>query len=94
MDRLLLLLCAIRVVQTLGPGLAEQSRRNDAPVGRKGRERPEKNEGGRVKERGRQRVVGVKKNSKGRRGHETRVKEQKKGAGPPPPPLNTFGAPL
>lgn len=84
MDRLLLLLCAIRVVQTLGPGLAEQSRRNDAPVGRKGRERPEKNEGGRVKERGRQRVVGVKKNSKGRRGHETRVKEQKKGAGLPP----------
>lgn len=27
---------AIRTAQTLGPGLAEQSRRNDAPVGRKG----------------------------------------------------------
>lgn len=27
---------AIRTAQTPGPGLAEQSRRNDAPVGRKG----------------------------------------------------------
>lgn len=43
---------AIRTAQTLDPGLAEQSRRNDAPVGRKRREGTRKAEGGELREEG------------------------------------------
>lgn len=87
---------AIRTAQTLGPGLAEQSRRNDAPLGRKGREgleggrrgQVEREEGGESRER-------AMKKKQNRRGQETRVKEQgSNGSEQDSPPLNKFGAPL
>lgn len=43
---------AIRTAQTPGPGLVEQSRRNDAPVGRNGREGPWQRGGRGVRDEG------------------------------------------
>lgn len=89
---------AIRTAQTSGSGLAEQSRRNDAPVGRKRREGPERRRGGRGErdEGGESREEGDKEKEKqNRRGQETRVKEQGSNRREQvSPPLNKFGDPL
>lgn len=89
---------AIRTAQTPGPGLVEQSRRNDAPVGRNGRE------GERVKGCGRGVVEKTERRQQQKKeeeaeqaegGQETRVKEQgSNGREQVSPPPNKFGASL